>query len=209
MYFSICIIFITLSSIFYIENVSAVSKTKLTSHLGFKGSNNNTMFVKRQFKSLNLTTDDEEMKGSDYPNKDVLIVKEKESCKTIDGPGVGKPCIFPFIFSLTGRSYNSCTKDGDDSVKEYWCSTKVDDDGVHVSGNFGFCSKECPGVEHEGYEKIECDTEEPGIHCTIPFSYRGFTYHGCIKTDGEKYWLRFGTLEPNWEPLTPFGIPYF
>ena len=109
-----------------------------------------------------------------------------KKCKTIDGPGVGKPCIFPFIFHE--KEYNMCTLDGNDDVHEKWCSTKVDDDGVHVSGTWGRCSKECQGVDYEDYQKQECDTDEHGVKCFIPFSYMGMMYHGCITNDGEKPW---------------------
>ena len=35
---------------------------------------------------------------------------------------------------------------------------------------------------------IQCDTEVPGVKCSLPFTYRGYQYRGCIKTEGEKYW---------------------
>ena len=58
---------------------------------------------------------------------------------------VGLKCIFPF--TLDGVTFNECT-----TYNSEWprCSTKVDDDGVHVDirddGNFnwGYCSDDCP-----------------------------------------------------------------
>jgi len=151
-----------------------------------------------EYKEVDLPVDGE---GTDYNvhyslYEDYVLTAEEgnnyaddsggnKNCKTIDGPGKGKPCIFPFIYQE--KEYNTCTKDGDDEVHEYWCSTKVDD-GVHVSGEWGRCSKRCQGVDYEHFVKQDCDTEEPGVKCFIPFSYMGFMYHGCINSDGEKPW---------------------
>jgi len=32
------------------------------------------------------------------------------TCKTIGGPGVGSPCIFPFYWERTRKNYTKCTK---------------------------------------------------------------------------------------------------
>ena len=45
-------------------------------------------------------------KGGDYQEGDLYRGKVNESCKTINGPGQGKPCIFPFTY--LGKAYNSC-----------------------------------------------------------------------------------------------------
>ena len=87
------------------------------------------------------------------------------------------------------KKYNMCTKDGDADVHEKWCSTKVDGDGVHISGNWGKCSIACQGVDYSDFEPQYCDTEDSGGKCFIPFFYMGFYYHGCItRSDGEKPW---------------------
>jgi len=115
---------------------------------------------------------------------DLHVEKENQSCRTIDGPGAGKPCIFPFIYM--GKVYNTCKLD-----KRYWCATAVDENGRLVLGNKAACSLGCPGVTHVGYKERKCATEEAGVQCTIPFSYMGFQYHGCIKTTrtkGDKHW---------------------
>ena len=109
--------------------------------------------------------------------------KENNSCKAIDGPGVGKPCIFPFTYR--GHVYNTCTADHPYDDHFIWCSTKLDGNGEHVSGTWGICSLGCPGTEHER----KCDTEEQGIQCTFPFSFMGFSYKGCIKRPWQdKHW---------------------
>ena len=109
----------------------------------------------------------------------------RQSCQTIAGPGAGKPCIFPFKWG--GKVHNNCTLE---YSRIYWCSTMVDENGQHVLGHEGHCSLGCPGVEYEGYKEEKCDTEEQGIQCTFPFTFMGFTYHGCIKTKEEKYWCK-------------------
>ena len=182
MIFCFYFIFFTFFNNFCTEQVSAHSRTKLSLHSGSEGRNE-TLFVKSQFKNVKSP--------SDYSNEALQISKGKKACQTIDGPGKGEPCIFPFTFKLTGKKYNSCTKDGDNGMKGYWCSTKVDSDGAHEAGKFGYCSEECPEVDHENIGKKACFTNEPGIECKIPFSYRGYMYQGCIRTDvtlGEEYW---------------------
>ena len=61
------------------------------------------------------------------------------------GPSAGMKCIFPF--KLDGVTHNACTKHGgEDTEWEPWCSTKVDESGVHVNGggHWGDCGPECP-----------------------------------------------------------------
>ena len=68
-------------------------------------------------------------------------------CITNGGPNPGKPCIFPFIFK--GVTYNACPPDPKEK-SETWCSTKVDGNKNHVTGEkeYGFCSRNCP--KHTG-----------------------------------------------------------
>ena len=54
-------------------------------------------------------------------------------------------CIFPFI--LDNVTHNACTDHGNDNPEwEPWCSTKVDESGVHNwdSEHWGDCGPECP-----------------------------------------------------------------
>merc|ERR1712226_1142598 len=66
----------------------------------------------------------------------------RRTCNTVSGPSAGKPCVFPFTWQ--GKTFNSCTKEGDDQGK-LWCSTMVDQAGNHVTGQgqYGFCSQAC------------------------------------------------------------------
>merc|ERR1712233_153974 len=74
-------------------------------------------------------------------NRDGVVFTD-QSCKTIGGPGQGKPCVFPFRFGGSLRS--SCITDLDPEGK-FWCSTRVDAGGNHVTGTgeWGHCSAGC------------------------------------------------------------------
>jgi len=75
-------------------------------------------------------------------NRDGVVFSD-QSCTTIGGPGKGKPCVFPFRFGGSLRS--SCITDLDPEGK-FWCSTRVDGGGNHVTGTgeWGHCSAGCP-----------------------------------------------------------------
>jgi len=106
-----------------------------------------------------------------------------ECLNTIGGPGEGKPCIFPFTFAKTGKKYTECTTDGG---HEYWCSTKVDDEGFHLSGNWGECGEGCPGVPLNGSRVVytHCPSREDEAACIFPFSIDGYSYKGCLPMEG-------------------------
>ena len=58
------------------------------------------------------------------------------------GASPGKECIFPFKFR--GVTHNACAQPFT-SGYEPWCSTKVDDDGVHMGAqDWGDCNENCP-----------------------------------------------------------------
>ena len=76
---------------------------------------------------------------------DILGTSEL-TCTTISGPDLNKTCIFPFEYR--GVTYNSCTTKGndpDESETKAWCSTKVNDFGIHIEeqGNWGICETKC------------------------------------------------------------------
>jgi len=64
-------------------------------------------------------------------------------CVTKSGPSSNQPCIFPFTWR--GKKYNGCATNPDDSSQR-WCSTKVDSNGNHITGqrNWGYCDSKCP-----------------------------------------------------------------
>lgn len=73
-------------------------------------------------------------------------------CKTIDGAD----CIIPFTFGR--KTYSSCTTDADETGKK-WCSTKTDQTGRHIPGNWGYCQGGCnaPPKEPTLLAPIECE----------------------------------------------------
>ena len=65
-----------------------------------------------------------------------------QACQTKSGPSPNKPCIFPFMWN--GETYYECPIDLDDSSQR-WCSTKVDLNGKHITGegHWGHCNSKC------------------------------------------------------------------
>ena len=79
--------------------------------------------------------------------KDVCFYDISDECSVIEKKSREvQPCIFPFQY--LGQTFYNCTilKDPDDKP---WCSTKVDEDGTHVTsgGYWGHCGQDC--VEKE------------------------------------------------------------
>merc|ERR1712080_769270 len=67
-----------------------------------------------------------------------------QACTTVSGPDPGKSCVFPFKFR--GITYFSCTTSGNNPGNtKAWCSTKLDNSGIHVGseGNWGDCEPRC------------------------------------------------------------------
>ena len=60
-------------------------------------------------------------------------------CTTESGPTPGLPCIFPF--KVDGFAYHTCKLDEKDGSR--WCSTKIDENGQHLQGNWGNCRSDC------------------------------------------------------------------
>ena len=78
----------------------------------------------------------------------IIIWPGSSSCNTIAGPRINENCVFPFVF--LEKTYNKCTWEGDSS-EGAWCSTKVDEFGTHIKGEWGNCAEQCPV---EGIAKI-------------------------------------------------------
>ena len=65
-------------------------------------------------------------------------------CTTSEGPDSNKPCVFPF--KLDDKTHKCCTTvENDPGDTDAWCSTMVDDLGVHNSGQgkWGVCETKC------------------------------------------------------------------
>ena len=154
-----------------------------------------------------------------------IIIRKKRAteCKTTtfqddfedDSPlgGRGKNCIFPFTAytdqeKKNKKTFYGCTTElcGDAAgCNGFWCSTKVDKNGMHVQGqgNWGYCNSKCPKNEPisirpppsdtsiENFEKLSYEDKQilSTCHttggpqkkkpCVFPFKYKGKTYDSC------------------------------
>ena len=54
------------------------------------------------------------------------------ACKTVSGPSPNESCIFPFKYD--GITFDECATEGiaEGEIITPWCSTLVDENGVHV-----------------------------------------------------------------------------
>ena len=67
-------------------------------------------------------------------------------CVPTKGPVSGKKCIFPFTKNGKTCPGPACCN-LDEDPKGAWCSTKVDDNGVHVTDNYAYCDgSPCEGI---------------------------------------------------------------
>ena len=84
---------------------------------------------------------------------DVEEEVKPRTCTTVGGPAKGSPCVFPFTFNWV--TWTSCI-DGTGGQPDgtLWCSTKVDESGVHVSGggHYGFCGVDCNSPIEKSYK---------------------------------------------------------
>jgi len=118
--------------------------------------------------------------------------KTSKECIATGGPGKGKPCIFPFHWVKTGKTYTECTTDGG---AEFWCSTKIDELGDHLSGNWGECPAHCLKdadqaiLETTGVRK-SCKGEE--ATCLFPLTLGGYSYRGCVDSPSHNHGKCFG-----------------
>ena len=117
-----------------------------------------------------------------------------------DSKDPGKECVFPFTHD--NFTYYGCPIDPIDETKR-WCSTKTNGTGVHITGNWGYCSSYCKpargvqnitGEEYDDYDDLweeevcltSSDSVDPEKECVFPFTYNNFTYHGCPRDPKDK-----------------------
>lgn len=84
----------------------------------------------------------------------LLYFLPAECMTTIEGevgPMKGVACIFPFIHK--GKTYTGCAPD---QGACHWCSTKIDENGVHINGQgfYGCCNHVCPKEDEKGKQII-------------------------------------------------------
>ena len=72
----------------------------------------------------------------------ITPLKSQDCSYTVGGANPNKPCALPFRYK--GKQYQTCT-DRSDPDGKFWCSTKVDVNGKHVSkaGEWGYCPEGC------------------------------------------------------------------
>ena len=65
-----------------------------------------------------------------------------KKCSTVGGASPNASCVLPFIYD--NKEYHSCIY-GPFSDGIPWCSTKVDENGNHISkkGHWSYCSDSC------------------------------------------------------------------
>ena len=63
---------------------------------------------------------------------------------TVSGPNPNRKCVFPFKYG--SKTYGSCTDVSDPG--KYWCSTKTDKNGRHVTKRkqWGYCHPSCGSI---------------------------------------------------------------
>jgi len=107
-------------------------------------------------------------------------ISQKSKCRTVSGPaGSGRDCIFPFTHK--GQTYYGCPVDTVDRSKR-WCSTRVDSNGVHVSGvgEFGHCGSGCP-AQCAPKADPAC---RPIAHCSSRISPNDIASKSCKQANG-------------------------
>ncbi|ETE57436.1 Epididymal sperm-binding protein 1, partial [Ophiophagus hannah] len=151
-------------------------------------------------------------------------VDKKWMCCNDTGPGTTEEthkCVFPFIYN--GKSYNSCTRDGQEDGK-LWCAITENYD---VDKRLTFCTitktgcvfpfiykgksyESCTTMDHnEG--KTWCATtpdyksglkwrlcNAPSLPCVFPFLYEGKYYPSCT-TDGSSKDISWCALTDNYD----------
>ena len=131
-----------------------------------------------------------------YCSEKCIENEEILKCKTTyDSPSKTRnvACVFPFIHDNT--TFNSCT-DVTDPDGRFWCSSKVDESGKHIQGNWGFCSEDCFDSDNDEDEEEICrTTNESGSRvknekCIFPFILFGKIYHACTdaKDSDGRFW---------------------
>ena len=67
-------------------------------------------------------------------------------------------CIFPWKYYHGGPTYNGCANP-DDGTGGNWCSTKLNNHGNHIYGNWKYCDEGCPVHVNDNDQKFSDITE--------------------------------------------------
>ena len=79
--------------------------------------------------------------GTTYGTPMNIRVSSPECVTASDSKVPDTPCVFSFTHE--GVLYEVCLTDPVNKTRR-WCSTKTDENGIHVMENCGFCSGNCP-----------------------------------------------------------------
>jgi len=82
----------------------------------------------------------------------------------VDGPGTGKPCVFPFLWNYNGVNYNGCAFDKALDILLHGVQQRLYQEFINQVKEWGICSSSCPlsdGVEYKP-EPIP-PTVSPGV----------------------------------------------
>ena len=122
---------------------------------------------------------------------------------SVTGSGSCGNCVFPFTFA--GRLHTTCTKiDGDAKA---WCSTLVDESGVHVSGggNWEYCEDpSCPGVNppamcaHPNNAAGSCGRSQTFLSLTSPQLVESLMHLRQTRRLWEETRQRWGSTHGRW-----------
>ena len=160
-----CIFFIYISLInFFITcTASAINKCETTNESGSKVKNLPCKFpFTNNGKTYDACTNDTDPDGRFWCSTKVdqsgnhqkgnwgycskKCYSNEIKCQTTDEPGVNiknAPCKFPF--TIGEQTFDTCTSESDPEGR-FWCSTQVNRFGIHVKGNWGYCSDGCVGA---------------------------------------------------------------
>jgi hypothetical protein len=109
------------------------------------GNQNEWGFCEEGCEETNVKGCEDNSKGCEETNvkgcKDNLKGCDETNVKGCNSLQPPKNCVFPFSFR--GSTFNSCTNEGGDVSSELWCSTKTDEFGNHVRGNWEICPEGC------------------------------------------------------------------
>lgn len=141
---------------------------------------------------IRTPNDQDGLGDNDDDDDDETTETPSQRCTTLEG----KPCVFPFMF--LNKRYSQCTSD-EDRAGKFWCSTRVDRDGWHVRGEWGYCNPDTCGTRSPTPAPTPSCTVTDGRACMFPFRFRGILYDTCTNEndpDG-RYWCSTKTSANN------------
>ncbi|XP_059099182.1 phenoloxidase-activating enzyme 1-like [Tigriopus californicus] len=146
-----------------------------------------------------------------WANSCVLSAELCVTVPTQDGTSRSERCQFPFRYK--DQTFNLCTVE-DDVDGRPWCSTRVDEEHVHVSGSghWGHCDlRVCSFTSiQSANQEQQCKTiagPQPMRPCVFPFQYEGTIYNTCVSEEtGSRTWCSTDVTEANVHIQGSWGV---